>query len=52
MRFNFKYIFFFFYRNPNEVQETEHNARSERRLKNIDWTPYESSHKKYLNFGE
>lgn len=46
------------FRNPNEPQqEVEHGgggsgsaARQERtRLKNIEWTPYESVHKKYLN---
>lgn len=41
------------YRNPNEPPEPEHGGRQERnRFKNIEWTPYESVHKKYLNLGE
>ncbi|XP_037955053.1 neuroligin-1-like [Teleopsis dalmanni] len=37
--------------NPNEQMEIEHNSRQERsRYKTIDWTAYESVHKKYLNF--
>lgn len=39
--------------NPNEQMETEHGSRQERsRYKTIEWTAYESVHKKYLNFGE
>jgi len=38
--------------NPNEQMETEHGSRQERsRYKTIEWTAYESVHKKYLNFG-
>lgn len=41
------------YRNPNEASEPERGGRQEKtRLKNIEWTPYESVHKKYLNLGE
>lgn len=41
------------FRNPNEPPEPEHGGRQERnRFKNIEWTPYESVHKKYLNLGE
>ncbi|XP_032578074.1 neuroligin-3 [Drosophila sechellia] len=37
--------------NPNEQMETEHGSRQERsRYKTIEWTAYESVHKKYLNF--
>lgn len=40
-------------RNPNEPPEPEHGGRQEKsRFKNIEWTPYESVHKKYLNLGE
>lgn len=39
--------------NPNESLEPEHGGRQEKsRLKNIEWTPYETVHKKYLNLGE
>lgn len=39
--------------NPNESPEPEHGGRQEKsRLKNIEWTPYETVHKKYLNLGE
>jgi len=39
--------------NPNEQMETEHGSRQERsRYKTIEWTAYESVHKKYLNFGK
>lgn len=48
-----EFNFFYFFSNPNEPLETEHNGnRQERRLKNIEWTPYESVHKKYLNLGK
>ncbi|EDV93359.1 GH19264, partial [Drosophila grimshawi] len=37
--------------NPNEPMETEHGSRQERsRYKTIEWTAYESVHKKFLNF--
>ncbi|KAJ8870789.1 hypothetical protein PR048_027088 [Dryococelus australis] len=42
------------HRNPNEPQEAEmvHGIRQERnRFKNIEWSPYEAVHKKYLNLG-
>lgn len=52
----FIYYFFFFFSilsNPNEPQEPETGGRQERsRFKNIEWTPYESVHKKYLNLGK
>ncbi|XP_073980560.1 neuroligin 3 isoform X1 [Rhodnius prolixus] len=38
--------------NPNELQESDvsHVLRQERsRFKNVEWTPYEVVHKKYLN---
>lgn len=39
--------------NPNEPQEPEHGGRQERsRFKNIEWTAYETVHKKFLNIGE
>lgn len=39
--------------NPNEPPEPEHGGRQEKsRFKNIEWTPYETVHKKYLNLGE
>uniref|UniRef100_A0A182VQ40 Carboxylesterase type B domain-containing protein n=1 Tax=Anopheles minimus TaxID=112268 RepID=A0A182VQ40_9DIPT len=34
--------------NPNEQLENDH-VRDRTRFKNIEWTPYESVHKKYLN---
>ncbi|XP_021705914.1 neuroligin-4, Y-linked [Aedes aegypti] len=34
--------------NPNEQLENDH-VRDRQRFKNIEWTPYESVHKKYLN---
>lgn len=37
--------------NPNEQLENDH-VRDRTRFKNIEWTPYESVHKKYLNLGE
>lgn len=41
------------HRNPNEPPEPEHGGRQEKsRFKNIEWTPYETVHKKYLNLGE
>lgn len=41
------------HRNPNEPPEPEHGGRQEKsRFKNIEWTAYESVHKKYLNLGE
>lgn len=41
------------YSNPNEQMESDHGSRQERsRYKTIDWTAYESVHKKYLNFGK
>lgn len=40
-------------RNPNEPPQPEHGGRQEKsRFKNIEWTPYETVHKKYLNLGE
>lgn len=34
-------------------REQQHNSRQERgRYKQLDWTAYESFHKKYLSFGE
>uniref|UniRef100_A0A1A9ZUK4 Carboxylesterase type B domain-containing protein n=1 Tax=Glossina pallidipes TaxID=7398 RepID=A0A1A9ZUK4_GLOPL len=37
--------------NPNEQMESDHGSRQERsRYKTIEWTAYESVHKKYLNF--
>lgn len=52
-QFEFVCVFFILFdRNPNEPPEPEHGGRQERsRLKNIEWTPYESVHKKYLNLG-
>lgn len=39
--------------NPNEPAEPEHGGRQEKsRFKNIEWTPYENVHKRYLNLGE
>lgn len=35
-------------RNPNE----QHDNRDRGKSKNIEWTPYESVHKKYLNLGK
>jgi hypothetical protein len=35
-------------RNPNEQQDNRDRVK----LKNIEWTPYESVHKKFLNIGE
>jgi len=45
----------FVYRNPNEPAEADgsHGGRQERsRFKNIEWTAYESIHKKYLSIGK
>lgn len=36
------------YRNPNEQQDN----RDRGKVKNVEWTAYESVHKKYLNIGE
>lgn len=36
------------FRNPNEQQDN----RDRGKIKNVEWTAYESVHKKYLNIGE
>ncbi|XP_037924223.1 neuroligin-4, Y-linked isoform X2 [Hermetia illucens] len=37
--------------NPNEQLDSDHGVRQERgRYKTVEWTAYESVHKKYLNF--
>lgn len=35
------------HRNPNEQQDNRDRGKN----KNIEWTPYETVHKKYLNLG-
>lgn len=52
MEFN-TFIFTHKRRNPNEPPEPEHGGRQEKsRFKNIEWTAYETVHKKFLNLGE
>lgn len=47
------YVNIYIFSNPNEQMENDHGSRQERsRYKTIEWTAYESVHKKYLNFGK
>lgn len=47
------YVNIYILSNPNEQMENDHGSRQERsRYKTIEWTAYESVHKKYLNFGK